>query len=551
MEKSIILILSILTVFGVYGQTRSITSQLDSVASCNVEYSGSLHGLILESEAIGIISKPGTSWEDLGTGALIMTTDNSFKPYFLTCYHLTDKISLSNLNTLKVFFLCKSDAVTLPRQYSVVGYKAYSESSDYLLLELESGVSSDPFLSWLGWDRNNNVPTEGTCLHHPFGSNLKISISTSIGYESILGNNSFWNAHWDSGITQKGSSGAPLLNQNNRIVGQVKGAYPENVTDPCDRENTLFGRFDLSWSRGSSNDSLLSVWLDPINTGQTTTNSSKRYHPAISGSSLICNQETYTLSDLAPCLTVEWSLENSSATILSGQGTNTIVVSKSYNGTNRVIANLKYGGITYFTVSHNVTVGTPNIGPLDFYPYGITCGSYWLNGVINSIHIENACLGSFDRYEAYVYKLDNNFNPSQLYGHFFFTGDSYNNISYPLGWYYVKVRGVNDCGYSAWTDGEVEMVDDWLLNINYEASSEMLTVSIVGSSSQEITNVENMQSTKNEKTEIQIWNSTQRVKKLFSNDSTVQISMTGLPSGIYVVRVIRNNKSYSRKFVKQ
>lgn len=534
-----------------FGQTRSASSELDNVASCNVAYSGELHGLKDESNAIGIISKfEGFTWRDIATGALIMTTDNSFKPYLLTCYHLTEEVALSNLSNLSVWFFCRDDATTISRCYSVVGYKAYSESSDYLLLELEQDVSSDPFLTWLGWDRSGSVPSSGTCLHHPFGSNLKISTSTSIGYKSYRGNNSFWDAYWDSGITQKGSSGAPLLDQNNRIIGQVKGAYPEEVIDPCDRVNTLFGRFDLSWSRGTTNDSLLSVWLDPINTGQTTKNSSKRYNPSITGSSLLCNQEVYTLNDLAPNFTVEWCVENSTAEILYGQGTTSVTVGKCGDGKNKVIAKLELGGLTHFTVSKDITVGTPEIGPLEFGS-GENYTGYWQNGVVNSIHIDNAFLGSYDRYEANVYTIDSNFNPSQLYRHFYFQGSTYNNIGYPIGWYLVKVRGINECGYSDWTESEVEVVDDWLLDIVYDVSTEVLEVYLMRSVSNDTQKYLNANSLTSDNYEIQIWNSSKMVKRFYGNDIKSQISLAGLPSGIFVVRVLKNGNVYYKKFVKR
>jgi len=253
---------------------------------------------------------------------------------------------------------------------------------------------------------------------------------------------------------------------------------------------------------------------------------------------------------LAPSLTVEWCVENNSAEILSGQGTTSIVVGKSFNGTNKVIAKLKYGGLTFFTVSKNITVGTPDIGPLDFGSGGVYTG-YWQSGVINSIYIENALLGSFDRYEAYIYTLDSNFNPSQLYSHFNFVGSTYNNINCPIGWYLVKVRGVNDCGYSDWTESEVEVVDDWLLDLVYDPSSEMLEVNLTRNSSDDTQYSVNNGSTKSINYEIQIWSPFKMVKRLSTSEMRSQISMSGLPSGIYVVRIIKEGKTFSRKFTKR
>lgn len=53
MKKISLLSIYLLFNFCVYGQTRSTMSESDSVASCNVVYVDSLHGLRNESNAIG------------------------------------------------------------------------------------------------------------------------------------------------------------------------------------------------------------------------------------------------------------------------------------------------------------------------------------------------------------------------------------------------------------------------------------------------------------------------------------------------------------------
>jgi len=69
---------------------------------------------------------------------------------------------------------------------------------------------------------------------------------------------------WDEGTTEGGSSGAPLFDQNHRIVGQLfggnaacNGVNPNNGTD-------VYGSFDESW-HGSQPDERLHDWLEPGN----------------------------------------------------------------------------------------------------------------------------------------------------------------------------------------------------------------------------------------------------------------------------------------------
>ncbi len=50
--------------------------------------------------------------------------------------------------------------------------------------------------------------------------------------------------------------------------------------------------------------------------------------------------------------------------------------------------------------------------------------------------------------------------------------------------------------------------------------------------------------------EIQIWNTTNMVRYLTNIQTPIQISMYGLPNGVYTIRVIKDGKSYSKKFFK-
>src|SRR5690606_16189236 len=70
-------------------------------------------------------------------------------------------------------------------------------------------------------------------------------------------------ADWDIGTTEPGSSGSPLFDQDGRVIGQLHGGYAACGNDSAD----WYGRFSISWNGGSTPDSSLRSWLDPLNTG--------------------------------------------------------------------------------------------------------------------------------------------------------------------------------------------------------------------------------------------------------------------------------------------
>ena len=55
-----------------------------------------------------------------------------------------------------------------------------------------------------------------------------------------------WGIIWDSGVTEKLSSGSPLFDPSQRIIGQLTAGKSD-----CDKksEKDYYGRFDVSWDR--------------------------------------------------------------------------------------------------------------------------------------------------------------------------------------------------------------------------------------------------------------------------------------------------------------
>lgn len=113
-----------------------------------------------------------------------------------------------------------------------------------------------------GWSRAGATPTTYVTVHHPQGDIKKISI----GYNDASSYGDYWRVVWSDGITEPGSSGAPLFNENHKLIGQLY-----NGSSSCSNQDGSdnFGKFSVSWDYGSTSTTRLKDWLDPYNSGVT------------------------------------------------------------------------------------------------------------------------------------------------------------------------------------------------------------------------------------------------------------------------------------------
>jgi len=103
--------------------------------------------------------------------------------------------------------------------------------SDFSLIELNTTIPSTYNAYFAGWDRSNSLVSNGVGIHHPNGSAKKIStFNSNLTSTSYNGGafNAHWEVYWDAtsnghGVTEGGSSGSPIFNQDKRIVGQLSG----------------------------------------------------------------------------------------------------------------------------------------------------------------------------------------------------------------------------------------------------------------------------------------------------------------------------------------
>ncbi len=201
------------------------------------------------------------------TGAMVGNTSSTPTPYFLTANHCYT----SGVASWVFRFNWESPNCTPnqngPTNQTVSGssLKARANASDFCLLQLNSQPNDAYQVYYAGWSKLDAAATSGVGIHHPDGDIKKISFYStplqSSGYFTTGTNH--WYVQWSSAVTEPGSSGSPIFDQNHRIVGQLHGGNSGcTSTDQSD----YYGKFSTSWN-GSQSSNRLRDWLDPNNTG--------------------------------------------------------------------------------------------------------------------------------------------------------------------------------------------------------------------------------------------------------------------------------------------
>lgn len=208
------------------------------------------------------------------TGSLVNNTNNDGTPYFLTADHC-----FSDPSTWVFWFNWQSatcdNPATAPGYDDIAGatLRARNAASDFCLVEINDDIplSFNPFFS--GWNRTTDNDIAGTIvgIHHPNGDIKKFSWAdggvTTTGYGGGAGTTHWEISSWSGETTtEPGSSGSAIWDPNGLLIGQLHGgAAACGNTQP-----DWYGKFSVSWTGGGTDDTRLSNWLDPNDTGETT-----------------------------------------------------------------------------------------------------------------------------------------------------------------------------------------------------------------------------------------------------------------------------------------
>ena len=311
-----------------------------------------------EKHAVARIIIPMGDRSYLCSGALVNNTNNDYTPYLLTADHCLCNNSVryydaeGNSNATGMIFYWEyehtgcANSLTEPIHRTTQGAKIIANidayTSDFALLKLTqdpryvNGVT--PY--YLGWDKSGVSGTGGVGIHHPMGDVKKIATHNQTP-QSIVNS---WVLYWMKtpngySITEGGSSGSPLINNNRHLIGQLYGSLGQgNCNNPANMD-AIYRKFSVSWTGGgtSNNQRKLDYWLAPglVGANQPSTLNGTF---AIIGSATICQSGTFSVTNLpsgfswgaSPNISISGSGTQVTATGISA-GSGYIIIKNSSN----------------------------------------------------------------------------------------------------------------------------------------------------------------------------------------------------------------------------
>lgn len=218
------------------------------------------------------------------SGALINNINNDRTPYFLTANHCDagpPSIWSFRFNWRSPSPSCGTTAGSTSGAFNTTSGAdnlVTNSESDVRLLRLTGSLPLSWDLVWAGWNHSASaVPSYTVGIHHPSGDIMKVCRDDDAPIRGIINFNGnptteMWYISgagggggngWDIGVTEGGSSGSPLFNEDGHIVGQLAGGAAACSGTNDNGAFDVYGRFDKSWDFGSTSANSLKPWLDP------------------------------------------------------------------------------------------------------------------------------------------------------------------------------------------------------------------------------------------------------------------------------------------------
>ena len=273
-----------------------------------------------DKRAVAMILTSGGS--RICTGAMVNNTALDMRQYFLTANHC-------GLSTGSYIFMFNYESPTCanangPTTQTAQGctLRANNSASDFTLVEITEAIPSSYNIYFAGWSNVNTPASSSTCIHHPSGDIKKITFSTTPTTNDTWSGtpaNSHWRANWSDGVTEPGSSGSPLFDQNHRIIGQLHGG-PSSCSNPT---YDVYGKFSLSWAYGGTAATRLYDWLNPANNVTTLDgmNAAAPTVPNLALGSVVVNDGNNGALDPGESPTLVITLSNTGAAATGVTGT--------------------------------------------------------------------------------------------------------------------------------------------------------------------------------------------------------------------------------------
>jgi hypothetical protein len=209
---------------------------------------------------------------ELGTGTLLNNTAYNGRPYLISAFHVfksnTDNAEIAVFDFNYESPLCTGIDGYDQQTVSGSQYCAHFDSLDFMLVELSEipPPSYRPYFA--GWDASVIQPNNSYTIHHPNGDTKKISYDADLTDSMTFARRylpfGHWRVNnWEDGTTEAGSSGSVLINSDKRAAGILTGGNASCSNLSYD----AFARFDKMWDYNADSSKQLMCWLDSSGTG--------------------------------------------------------------------------------------------------------------------------------------------------------------------------------------------------------------------------------------------------------------------------------------------
>ncbi len=273
-----------------FGSSAAPDDERGTSGSCNVDVEcPEGNPWADEIDAAGAYTLNGS---DTCSGSMVNNTSNNRTPYFLTANHCG--IDAGDAGTMVIYWNFQNSYCRIPGSGDSGGagdgslaqfssgatFRAAVAVSDFCLVQVNTAPNAAWGVTFAGWSREGLNPASGAAIHHPqvaekrisfydtFGGSFAPSHGSSWGCSAAPGpgDNSHISVYWSLGVTEPGSSGSPLYDNNQRIIGQLHGG-PSACSQTGANRSDCYGRVSRSWIGGGTSATRLSDWLDPTSTG--------------------------------------------------------------------------------------------------------------------------------------------------------------------------------------------------------------------------------------------------------------------------------------------
>jgi len=261
---------------------KDLAKALNQSGDCNIDVNCPLgNGWDDQIRSVAMIVVGGSG---ICTGALINNSCDDGIPYFLTANHCLGGGTGSwafrfNWESPVGNESCATTANSVdpgpPYDQTANGATTLvsGTQADHALLQIDNMTITDAE-NWncffAGWDATDDeTVTQATGIHHPSGDLKKICREDQAPYHTSAGGPAaqVWMIDdWDQGVTEPGSSGSPLFDQNGRIIGQLYGGAAACSGTNDNNQLDYYGRLGISYPLG------MATYLSPSSCGTVLTN---------------------------------------------------------------------------------------------------------------------------------------------------------------------------------------------------------------------------------------------------------------------------------------